>query len=186
MIISIDGAIGAGKSTYLNLLKPEYPVFLEPVEEWEEHLNKFYVDPSRWGCNFNLQVLCSFAKIKDMNAPIILCERSPLACRQVFVQMHYDAGKMDVLELKTFDEIYKLIAWEPDVLIYIKTNPEYCLERIQRRGRKSEKDMPLEYLQKVHEKYENIKHLNIHIVDGERPQLEVLDDIKKIISLYKI
>ena len=41
-IISIEGAIGVGKSTVLQLLMSLFPVFLEPIDEWRELLEKFY------------------------------------------------------------------------------------------------------------------------------------------------
>ena len=41
-IISIEGAIGVGKSTVLQLLMSLFPVFLEPIDEWKESLEKFY------------------------------------------------------------------------------------------------------------------------------------------------
>ena len=41
-IISIEGAIGVGKSTVLQSLMSSFPVFLEPIDEWKESLEKFY------------------------------------------------------------------------------------------------------------------------------------------------
>ena len=42
-IISIEGAIGVGKSTVLQLFMSLFPVFLEPIDEWKESLENFYV-----------------------------------------------------------------------------------------------------------------------------------------------
>jgi deoxyadenosine/deoxycytidine kinase len=182
MKISIDGNIGAGKTTILKKLT-NYDVILEPVEEWTEHLTKFYEDPIRWGFCFNLKVLSSFAKWHNVDK-FILFERSPIACNKVFTDMHYEDGNMDKLELKTFNDIYDNIGWSPDVLIYIKTRPENCLKRIKIRGRESEQNISIEYLDKVHKKYEEliIKHKTVIIIDGERDTKIIYEEIKNIID----
>ncbi len=38
--------------------------------------------------------------------------------------------------------------------LYLRTSPKACLERIQERNRKEELDMGLEYLQLLHDKYD--------------------------------
>ena len=61
-VISIEGNIGAGKSTlisYLNLL-----TIKEPVDEWlniggQNLLQKYYEDPKRWGLTFQLNAIHS-------------------------------------------------------------------------------------------------------------------------------
>jgi len=91
---------------------------------------------------------------------------------------------MDELEMRTFNEIYSNVGWKPDILIYIQSNPENCLKRIKIRGRESEQNITLEYLQKVHNKYErlasNTPHL--YVIDGEKAQDKVLSEVKKIIN----
>ena len=183
MKISIDGNIGAGKTTVLKQLACEYKVILEPVEEWKDYLTRFYQDPIRWGFCFNLKVLCSFAPWKSTK-DFVLFERSPNACKEVFTQMHFEDGNMDELEMRTFNEIYSNVGWKPDILIYIQSNPENCLTRIKTRGRESEQNITLEYLQKVHKKYEllasNTPHL--YVIDAEKNPEKVLSEVKKIIN----
>lgn len=65
IIVSLEGNVGAGKSTLFNLIKREFPeaFFLEePLEAWQcvagdpslNMLEKFYEDPVRWGYTFQL------------------------------------------------------------------------------------------------------------------------------------
>ena len=44
--------------------------------------------------------------------------------------------------------------WEPDGLIYLRSNPENCFNRIKKRGRESEKNIKLEYIKRIHELHE--------------------------------
>jgi deoxyadenosine/deoxycytidine kinase len=157
MKISIEGNIGCGKSTLISRLCAEtrLPVFLEPVEEWGEWLSLFYSDPARWGMSFNIKVLMSFSKWKNNEFDAIY-ERSPVSNRHVFCQLQCDEGKVTPLELSLFDDIYQHVGWLPDVILYIRTDPLVSLERMQKRGRKCEESVSLEYLTAVHNKYENI------------------------------
>lgn len=155
--ISIEGNIGSGKSTVMTRLCQEtrLPVFLEPVDEWSDWLTMFYADPCRWGMSFNINVLLSFNKWKNNNF-LSIYERSPVSNRYVFSELQYDTGRMIEIEHKLFGKIYNELAWTPDVVIYIKTSPEVSQQRMQQRARKCEDEVPLTYLQALHNKYEKI------------------------------
>lgn len=74
-IISVEGNIGAGKSTYLRILKEElkvpFELVPEPVNQWEKIGNNnknvnllelFYKDPKKWGYTF--QSYCFYSRLK--------------------------------------------------------------------------------------------------------------------------
>lgn len=185
MKICIEGNIGCGKSTIISRLCQEtrLPVFLEPVEDWSEWLSLFYKDPARWGMAFNVKVLMSFNKWKNNEFKAIY-ERSPLSNRHVFCQLQHDRGQVNALEIDLFDELYQKLAWTPDTIIYIKTDPTTSMERMQKRGRCCESEVPLEYLQAVHDKYEDVigKFQDKTItIDGNRPAEEVYQDVVRIV-----
>jgi len=107
---------------------------------------------------------------------------------------------MNKLELELFEKVYDKLAWTPDVVIYIRTNPETSMERMKKRARQCEDEVPLDYLQAVHQKYEDIfntteylartytvsdKKCKIIIVDGNRTHDEVYADVLKCIDLVK-
>lgn len=55
IIISLDGNIGAGKSSILKELKNiGYIIFPEDIDTWQPILDNFYNDPKRW--SFTLQI----------------------------------------------------------------------------------------------------------------------------------
>jgi deoxyadenosine/deoxycytidine kinase len=201
MKIAIEANIGCGKTTLLNTINknhPKLPIFLEPVDtDWKEGLDMFYKDNERWGFAFNLTVLKTYHGFytKDNNTPLSLYERSPLSCYHVFSKLQFEAGRMTDYEHNLFDYIYKSMSWTPDVVIYIQTPPEVCFERMNNRGRECESGVPLEYLQSVHNKYEQlVNHLSttaqdtttVHIVNGNQPMESVYNDVMKIVTSYTV
>jgi len=197
--ISIEGNIGCGKSSIISRLCQEIrlPVFLEPVDDWADWLQLFYNDPARWGMSFNTKVLLSFNKWKNNCFPAVY-ERSPISNRYVFSELQYDRGSMNKLEKEMFDDLYKQLAWTPDMVIYVRTDPDVSMERMIKRGRSCEKTVPLEYLQAVHAKYEKIFHSTyldqeyminnqkciVHVIDGNRTHEEVYKDVVKCIKSH--
>lgn len=209
MKISIEGNIGCGKSSILSRLCQEtrLPVFLEPVDDWKDWLTLFYADPSRWGMSFNLNVLLTYNKWRN-NDFLSLYERSPVSNRYVFSALQHAQGRMNDLELRTFEKLYDKLAWTPDVIIYIRTSPEVSMERMQKRGRACEDDVPLDYLKAVHARYEDVlmsevyqdyetylpnqynmpaakQRCRVIVVDGDRPHDEVYADVLSWVDAYR-
>lgn len=191
MKISIEGNIGSGKSSVITRICQtlRLPVFLEPIDEWHEWLSQFYKDPERWGMSFNLKVLMSYHKWRNNTFPAIY-ERSPLSNRYIFSQLQYDQGKMSKLELDLFDQVYRQLAWFPDYVIYIQTDPKTSMERMVRRARGCESTVPLTYLEAVHNKYEDLLVKNtviqsvpkVFVVDGNNTAEEVYEKVVTIIN----
>lgn len=191
MKISIDGNIGCGKTSVLSRICQDarIPVFLEPVNDWKDWLTLYYQDPSRWGFSFNVKVLLSFNQWAQNNFKA-LYERSPISNKYVFADLQKDDGKMNALECSLFDDIYEKLAWCPDVIIYIRTDPEVCMERMKKRARDCESQVPFEYIQTIHNKYENLyiqgtvalPSTKIVVIDGNQDFDNVLRDVLNAIS----
>lgn len=190
--IVIDGNIGCGKTTVIKELNNEtrIPIFLEPLHKWNDLLTLFYEDHSKWAFTFNLEVMTSFHEWKD-NSFLALYERSPLSCRHVFTQLNYENKHMHALELQVFDKIYKELKWDPEVLVYIRTDPDVCYLRMKERARCCEMGVSHDYIVSVHEKYEALvsntdvmRNIDLHIVDGNQDKKKVYEDVQKIVSQY--
>jgi deoxyadenosine/deoxycytidine kinase len=189
--ISIEGNIGCGKTTVCEsvLNNSRLPVFLEPVSDWIPYLDEFYKDPMKWGFAFNVNVILSYQKWKN-NSFTAVYERSPLSCKHVFTNQQIKDGFIHPLELNIFNKIYDQLAWEPDYIIYIKTNPSKCSERMKSRGRECENSVSDEYLYALHKQYEALceyiknerNDIQLYIVDGNRDKTEVSKDVNQIIS----
>lgn len=180
-IISIEGNIGAGKSTILEHLKRAFvdnginAVFMpEPVDVWntvvDEHgetiLSKYYADPAKYSFSFQimayttrLQILQNTVK-NNPNCDVIVCERSLEADNHIFAQMLFDDGLIEHVNYNIYKMIYENTSGEyaTDGIVYMYTHPEKCLERVHRRQRDGEGGIAVEYLDKCHRYYENWLH----------------------------
>ena len=155
MIITIEGIIGIGKSTILEIIRAAgYTVFLEPFEK-NPCMKKFYEDMERWWCAvqtfmFQLRYL-QFLHMRTHPADKVFCERSCMSDRWTFGEMliknvckHPEEAQLYRSWFSWFEK------WEglmPDVAIIIDIPPEIALERIKRRGREMESGITLKYLQ---------------------------------------
>ena len=160
-IFSIEGNIGSGKSTLLAELKKAHPeiVYLpEPVDEWNSFkdsagvtiLEKYYEDQHRWAFTFQMMAFITRAKqLRDMpKGVIVIMERSVFTDREIFAKMLHDSGKIHDIEysvyLKWFDELVGDL--KIDGVVYVRTSPEVCEERIEKRDRAGESKISFEYL----------------------------------------
>ncbi len=180
-IISIDGNIGSGKSTLMGELKKYYcdnknVVFLkEPVDEWgnitDENgitiLEKFYENPSKYGFSFQIMAYISRLDVmrkeikKNPNA-IFISERSLFTDKLVFAKMLFDSGNIELVNYKIYLKWFDTFAEEFPVskVIYVNTEPEICHQRIEKRSRTGESNIPLEYLQNCHKYHINMLDVN--------------------------
>ena len=214
VIISIEGNIGSGKSTFVknlakvlpDLLKKYKIIFLqEPIDEWnnikDEHgitiLEKFYNDQKKYAFSFQMMAYISRLNIikntvKNNPQSIIITERSMFTDREVFAKMLYDEKKIELIDykiyLKWFDSFIE--DYPIDGLIYINTNPEICKKRIIKRARKGE-NISIEYLKSCHtyhDKWLSSTETDIIFLDGNLNFNEnILNDwVYKIINFINL
>ena len=175
MKIYIEANIGAGKSTFLRLLNSKkftnLKLVQEPVDEWmkltdENNINildHFYQNQKRWSFAFQMNSFISRShKVnqaeKDKLVEIIIVERSVFTDKYCFAQNCYDSGNMSKIEWDIYNKWHSWLVdsfnLNPDAYIYLKTSPEICFQRIKKRNRNGESDIPLEYLELLHKKHE--------------------------------
>lgn len=174
-IISIEGNIGTGKSTLLNILEARFQniVFVkEPVDEWiqlknnynENILEVFYKDKKRWSFTFQMNTFLSRIKlleniIKNNPNKLIFTERTVQTDKNCFASELNDQNNINELEWKIYNEYYKWLTDKIDInpcaIIYLQVDPIISCERIKKRLRTGESLIELEYLEKIHFKHEN-------------------------------
>ena len=175
-IISIEGNIGSGKSTFVKELERYCKInsknskihFLqEPVNIWnnvqtaegKNIIECYYANQKKYAFPFQMMAYISRIHLlkealKD-DYDIIITERCVHTDKNVFAQMLFDEGKIGDIEFKIynmwFDEFLKDL---PKIeIVYLKTVPNISNERVIKRSRKGE-NIPIEYLEKCHNYHE--------------------------------
>ena len=175
MIISIEGNIGSGKSTFLSYLKSNNTKFVfvkEPVDEWESVrdtesgksiIEKFYEDQEKYSFSFQMMAFISRFSllrkaIQENPNAIIITERCLYTDKFVFAKMLFDMKKIEDINYQIYCKWFEEFSQEIPLskIIYIKTNPITCFSRIQQRNRKGESVIPLEYLEQCGEYHEKM------------------------------
>lgn len=155
-MIVLDGNIGAGKTTISRLISEEYNIPLHEEllsNSTTKLLGNFYNDMTRWA--FTLQVHFLNERFKMLKNNSGIYDRS-IYGDLIFAAVLHQDGHMTDQEYEIYTTLFSNMEphiQKPDLLIYLDTTPEKSLERIQNRGRESEKNIPLSYLEKLDNEY---------------------------------
>lgn len=204
IIISIEGNIGAGKSSLMKLLREKFNNTVEfidePVEEWIQMKNNdgknllevFYNDQPRWAYTFqNIAYITRMKRVVDVinnsTKDFIIMDRSPDGDKNTFTKMLIEDGCIDKLEEEAYNkwcDMFKMYFCKNSDFhyIYLRCDAEVAYNRIDKRGRDEEKKIPFKYIQRLHNSHEEwlLKKDNVTIVDVN--QDFVSDEIRR----YKI
>jgi deoxyadenosine/deoxycytidine kinase len=179
-IIVIDGNIGSGKTTQLDLLeKKGWKVRREPIEQWP--LKKFYADPARWAFYFHMVLL------KTLKRPpgTAICERSPYSARYVFWPVLLKQNSVTKEEDETYDYFWNKFSWCPDLYIFLSKKPELAFEHIQTRGQAGDDGVSLEYLNELDFEYKKLLMkipCKVIVVNANRTPEEIHTEICRHLS----
>jgi deoxyadenosine/deoxycytidine kinase len=164
--ISIEGNIGSGKSTLIDLLKKrfndEMEFVPEPVEVWTNCngvniLEKFYENQKKY--SYVLQTVIMISSLISQNKittkPIRITERSSLS-NNCFTSNCVDNGDMDETEYAAYKywSNYLVSGHKPNGFIYFRTDPNVCSERMKIRARSEEGGVSIKYLEQLHDRHE--------------------------------
>jgi deoxyadenosine/deoxycytidine kinase len=185
-MILLEGNIGAGKTTVGRTMSSSgiFGFIEEPTAAWRQGfasnmLELFYADPHRWAFTFQICAFNTRAKTwKEILARTdhsrVLLERSIFCDRYVFAENCYRTGLMSLTEYQLYcgmwDFLVSNYCVQPDLILYLRTPAEVCMERIHGRGRTEETGITLEYLhqlEKLHDEW-LVGAENAVVLDGER------------------
>lgn len=165
--VTIEGNIGAGKTTLAHLLSKHYNARLI-LEEFAENpfLPKFYESPDQYAFPLELffmaeryKQLKDLLQTKDMFQQITISDYLFTKCL-LFAKVNLPAEEFRLYQ-KLFDIINPQII-QPDILIYLHTPVNKLQENIKKRNRQYEQGIPNDYLFSLQETYtQYIKQHNI-------------------------
>jgi deoxyadenosine/deoxycytidine kinase len=173
-IITVDGLIGAGKSTAMVALSrmADVVIDLEQVDKWAPYLKELYHDNNN-AFEFQMRVWLDRCWPAD-NAKTTIVERSPLFQSEVFIDIMEEEKSVTNRQAGLLREVYKhtMSAWKPTKMIYLRADPDKCMGRIRHRSRDGEEGISLAYLQRMHELHEGVyarfgESDNVVVIDVE-------------------
>lgn len=217
-LFSIDANIGCGKSTLIKTLSninvdnKEIWTLPEPTNIWEQIKDNrgknilacFYENQEKYSFAFQITALHSrkkilreeFEKAKHHEEStgkevIIITERTVTSDYYIFAKMLHDSGKISDLEFSVYNLCFNEYKdmFKVNKAIYIDSTPELCLKRCIKRSRQGEENIPLSYLQKIHNQHllyydEYLSKHNCIIIDGKLDILsqEYQTQVRKVID----
>lgn len=204
MILSIEGNIGAGKSTLMGALRLHYNddnrvAFAdEPVGVWEAVrddegktlLELYYADQRAHAFEFQMLALKTRAsaiasRCASLRTKLVITERDISTDKHVFAKMLRDSGVLTGTQMQVYDLWFRSVASKAysgrDVhRLYLRTTPELAAERTAQRARPGEASIPVSYHQACHTAHETwLKGVaNVEVLRdlGDRPPEEILRD----------
>ncbi|MFC2112137.1 deoxynucleoside kinase [Bacteroidota bacterium] len=161
MHIAIAGNIGSGKTTLTSLLAKHYKwdPHYEDVDD-NPYLNDFYQDMQRWSFNLQIYFLNSrFNQILDIrkSGKEVIQDRTIYEDAYIFAPNLHSMGLMTTRDFENYFTLFNLISSliePPDLLIYLRASIPTLVNQIQKRGRKYENSIRLDYLKRLNERYE--------------------------------
>lgn len=170
-MIILEGNIGAGKSTFLRLIKQHLPgvdVVFEPLHQWhkQDHgqslLADFYKDPKRWA--YTLETFAMACRVQEhireqaIDNPLRVMERSIFSGHYCFAKNDYLSGYMNKLEWELYKQWFDFLVQTkcllPQAFIYLQTQPDIAYGRVKKRQRDGETAISLAYLKQIHIRHE--------------------------------
>ena len=183
-LFTLEGGIAAGKLTLGLALETtgRAGYIPEPTTEWQTKFDKnildlFYSDPARYSFTFQISAFVTRSKtwsevLSLTDHSNIFLDRSVFSDRYIFAESLYEQGLMTLTEFQVYTDMWDFLVGQycvtPEKIIYVRTDPEVCLERIKSRGRTEEAGITLEYLQHLHNRHESwlLDNEDAIIVDG--------------------
>ncbi|MGY3791421.1 2-amino-4-hydroxy-6-hydroxymethyldihydropteridine diphosphokinase [Aquimarina sp. 433] len=172
--LTIEGNIGAGKTSLAHLISEEFNAKLV-LERFADNpfLPKFYEDMERYAFPLEMSFLADrYQRLQDDIGQLDLFKDFVVSDYDVFKSLIFAQVTLQedeyTLYKKVFDIMYRDLP-KPGLYVYLYQNTERLLENIKKRGRDYEQKIPAEYLNKINQGYLRFikaqPDLNVRIID---------------------
>jgi deoxyguanosine kinase len=159
MYVAIEGVIGVGKTSLARLLRPmfEAEILLEIFEE-NPFLSDFYADRERYAFQTQIFFLLSRYHQQRGSVPDLLAAGKSLisdytfAKDALFARINLKGDELDVY-YKVHEALGEKIP-KPDLIVYLRATTPVLMQRIAQRDRSYERNMELDYIDRLNRAYE--------------------------------
>ncbi len=161
MHIAVAGNIGSGKTTLTGLLSKHFgwDAHYEDIDD-NPYLNDFYNDMQRW--SFNLQIYFLNTRFNQIlsfrrSGKTLVQDRTIYEDAYIFAPNLHAMGLMSTRDFENYFTLFNMLnslIQPPDLIIYLRASVPALVRQIQKRGRKYEDNIRLDYLKRLNERYE--------------------------------
>ncbi len=157
-LISIEGNIGAGKTTLSTMIAHDFNAKLI-LERFADNpfLPKFYEDQARYAFPLEMSFLADrYQQFMDDTSQFDLFKNFMVSDYDIFKSLIFAKVTLQREEYnlyrKVFNFMYKEVK-KPEIYLYLYQNTERLLANIKKRGRDYEQNIDPEYLEKINRGY---------------------------------
>lgn len=180
--ITIEGNIGAGKTTLSHLLSKHFNARLI-LEEFAENpfLPKFYESPEQYAFPLELFFMAErYKQLKDLLQTKDMFQQVTISDYLFTKCLLFAKVNLPDEEFRLYQKLFEIInpqIIQPDILIYLHTPVNKLQENIRKRNRKYEQSIPNDYLFSLQETYtQYIKQHNIKTLFVDASNADFLDN----------
>lgn len=184
--ITIEGNIGAGKTTLAHLLSRHYNARLV-LEEFADNpfLPKFYENPKLYAFPLELFFMAErFKQLKDLIQQKDLFQNITISDYLFTKCLLFAKVNLPEDEFRLYQRLFEIIhqqLLQPDLLIYLHTPVSKLQQNIKKRNRAYEQKIPDEYLFSIQETYTHyIKQHNLKTLFVDASNADFLGNDKHL------
>jgi deoxyguanosine kinase len=180
--VTIEGNIGAGKTTLAHLLSKYFNARLI-LEEFADNpfLPKFYENPQQYAFPLELFFMAErYKQLKDLLHTKDLFQNITISDYLFTKCLLFAKVNLPNEEFRLYQKLFDIInpqIIQPDILIYLHTPVNRLQENIRKRNRSYEQGIPNDYLFNLQETYtQYIKQHNIKTLFVDASNADFLDN----------
>jgi len=193
LFIVIAGNIGSGKTTLTKMLSERLDIksYFESVED-NPYLGDFYKDMSRWSFPLQVYFLTHRFKVhKEIQTQSFsaIQDRSIYEDANIFARALFEQGDLSERDYENYLTLFYSMVEHlkfPTLTIYLKRSLPKLQERIKLRGRDYENNIPVDYLARLNNYYEdwfeNYDGKYLHVDTDELDFVENEEHFEKLVG----
>jgi deoxyguanosine kinase len=188
--ITIEGNIGAGKTTLAHLLSKHYNARLI-LEEFADNpfLPKFYENPAQYAFPLELFFMAErYKQLKDLLQQKDLFQHLTISDYLFTKCLLFAKVTLSEDEFRLYQRIFEIIHQQlvqPDILIYLHSPVSRLQANIKKRNRSYEQNIPDDYLFNIQETYTNyLKQHNVKTLFVDAGNADFLGNEKHLKVIF--
>jgi deoxyguanosine kinase len=184
--VTIEGNIGAGKTTLSNLLAKHYNARLI-LEQFADNpfLPKFYENPGQYAFPLELFFMAErFKQLKELLQQKDLFQSVTISDYLFTKCLLFAKVNLPDDEFRLYQRLFEIIHQQlvqPDILVYLHAPVNKLQQNIRKRGRSYEQSIPDDYLFSIQETYTHyIKQHNLRTLFVDASNADFLSNEKHL------